>query len=48
MAASKPDPRIGVAALIISPSNKILMGKRKGSHGGGKASYLIWNDRYRD
>ncbi|ERF70993.1 hypothetical protein EPUS_03272 [Endocarpon pusillum Z07020] len=33
--AAKPYPRIGVAALIISPSDEILMGKRKGAHGGG-------------
>jgi hypothetical protein len=38
MAAAKPDPRVGVAALILGPSNKILMGKRKGAHGGGKLS----------
>lgn len=33
-----PNVRVGVAALIVNPDGKILVGSRKGSHGSGETA----------
>ena len=33
-----PHPRVGVASIIVNVENKILLGKRKGSHGAGMST----------
>lgn len=35
MASQTPNVRVGVAALIVHPDGRVLVGKRKGSHGSG-------------
>ncbi|KAH8173850.1 NUDIX domain-containing protein [Sarocladium implicatum] len=36
MTSTGVGPRVGVASIIVSPDNHILIGKRKSSHGAGK------------
>lgn len=31
-----PNVRVGVSALVVNPDGKILVGRRKGSHGSGE------------
>lgn len=31
------NPRVGVAAVIIDSNDRLLVGKRKGSHGSGES-----------
>ncbi|KAM3448861.1 hypothetical protein MY3296_007405 [Beauveria thailandica] len=35
MATEAPNPRVGVAAVIVNNRGQVLLGKRKGSHGAG-------------
>ncbi|KAM3440566.1 hypothetical protein MY4824_002014 [Beauveria thailandica] len=35
MATEAPNPRVGVAAVIVNNRGQVLVGKRKGSHGAG-------------
>ena len=37
MATTGVGPRVGVASIIVSPDNRILIGKRKSSHGAGES-----------
>lgn len=41
MASAGVGPRVGVAALIVNPDNRVLIGKRKSSHGAGESQTLI-------
>ncbi|KGQ06243.1 Nudix hydrolase 1 [Beauveria bassiana D1-5] len=36
MATEAPNPRVGVAAVIVNNRGQVLVGKRKGSHGAGR------------
>lgn len=41
MASEKPNPRIGVAAIIYGPNGEFVAGKRKGSHGAGMSLFYL-------
>lgn len=36
-----PNPRVGIAAMIVDAQDKILIGKRKGSHGAGESPHCL-------
>lgn len=35
METAKPDPRVGVAAIVYGPDGRVVFGRRKSSHGAG-------------
>ncbi|KAJ9136643.1 hypothetical protein NKR23_g9688 [Pleurostoma richardsiae] len=39
MAESRPNPRVGVAAIIQNADGKVVLGKRKASHGAGQWAF---------
>ncbi|KAM3561827.1 hypothetical protein MY1884_002164 [Beauveria asiatica] len=39
MATEAPNPRVGVAAVIVNNRGQVLLGKRKGSHGAGTLQF---------
>lgn len=50
MPSQSPNVRVGVAALVVNPDGKILVGSRKGSHGSGEtetpsSSIILGRDR---
>lgn len=36
MTAPAPNPRVGVAAVLLNAKGELVLGKRAGSHGSGK------------
>lgn len=43
MSTPLPNPRVGVAAVVLGPDGRVIFGRRKGSHGAGMFPLLTYH-----